>query len=133
VSIIQRMDHFTVLSGDLEKTREFYTMLGLREGERPNFKFPGIWFYNDEGKPILHVIAGRGVPEPPAGVIDHMAFWSKDLAATAEKLKSRRIEYDLRRLPPPYNVWQMFFKDPFGAMVELDFDPNEPAPTGWNG
>ena len=132
MSIIQKMDHFTVLSDDLDRTREFYTMLGLREGPRPAFKFPGIWFYADD-KPILHVIAGRGVPNPPAGVIDHMAFTSKDLAGAVEKLKARGIEYDLRRLPPPYDVWQMFFKDPFGAMVELDFDPAEPAPAGWQG
>jgi catechol 2,3-dioxygenase-like lactoylglutathione lyase family enzyme len=132
VSIIQKMDHFTVLSDDLDRTREFYTMFGLREGPRPAFKFPGIWFYADD-KPILHVIAGRGVPNPPAGVIDHMAFSAKDLVGSLEKLKSRGIEYDLRRLPPPYDIWQVFFKDPFGAMVELDFDPKEPAPADWRG
>jgi catechol 2,3-dioxygenase-like lactoylglutathione lyase family enzyme len=132
MSIIQRMDHFTVLSDDLDATREFYTMFGLREGPRPAFQFPGIWFYVDD-KPILHVISGRGVPNPPAGIIDHMAFSAKDLVGSLEKLKVRGIEYDLRRLPPPYDIWQLFFKDPFGAMVELDFDPKEPAPADWRG
>ena len=132
MSIIQAMDHFTVLSGDLAKTRDFYSMLGLREGDRPNFKFPGIWFYSGD-RPILHVIAGRELPKEAAGVIDHMAFRAKDLAGTVDKLKSRRLEYELRRLPDPYRTWQLFFRDPFGAMVELDFDPDEEAPAGWQG
>jgi catechol 2,3-dioxygenase-like lactoylglutathione lyase family enzyme len=132
MSIIQRMDHFTVLSGDLDKTRDFYTMLGLREGPRPNFRFPGIWFWSDD-RPILHVIAGRPLPQEPAGILDHMAFSARGLEDTMQKLKARGVEYDLRRLPDPYRTWQLFFRDPFGAMVELDFDPEEPAPAGWAG
>ena len=127
---IRAMNHFTVLSDDLDKTRKFYgAMLGLKEGKRPPFRFPGIWFY--AGKhPILHVIAGRPLPQDPAGVIDHMAFTAKDLPGTAAKLKRRRIKYDLRRLAGG-TQWQLFCKDPDGATVELDFDGKEKAPAGF--
>jgi len=127
---IQRMDHFTVLSADLAKTREFYARLGLTDGPRPAFKFPGLWLYSGE-HPILHVIAAETMPKPPDGAIDHIAFCAKNLVATKAMLESGGVACKLMRLPAPYDVWQLFFRDPFGAMVELDFDPAEPAPPDW--
>jgi catechol 2,3-dioxygenase-like lactoylglutathione lyase family enzyme len=129
MAIIQAMNHFTALSSDLDATRRFYgELLGLEEGPRPPFKFPGIWFYAGK-QPILHIIAGRPLPADPAGVIDHMAFTAHDLPATAAKLKQQGIEYDLRRLAGG-TQWQLFCRDPNGAVVELDFDGSEPAPPG---
>ena len=62
------------------------------------------------------------------GVIDHMAFTGFDLAGTVANLKARSIDYELRRLPD-YGTWQLFFDDPNGAKVELDFDKDERAPA----
>jgi catechol 2,3-dioxygenase-like lactoylglutathione lyase family enzyme len=128
--IVEKMDHFTVLSGDLDTTREFYGLLGLTVGPRPNFAFPGLWLYSN-GRPILHVIAADPMPAVPDGAIDHIAFRAQALGPTLEMLKARGVASKLMRLPSPYNVWQLFFRDPFGAMVELDFDPAEAAPEGW--
>jgi len=129
MAIIQAMNHFTVLSDDLDATRKFYgALMGLKEGPRPPFKFPGIWYYAGKD-PILHVIAGRKLPDDPAGVLDHMAFTAHDLPATAAKLKKEGVEYDLRRQPGT-EQWQLFCKDPNGAVVELDFDRAEKAPLG---
>lgn len=130
MAIIQAMNHFTVLTGDLDATRRFYgELMGLKEGPRPPFKFPGIWYYAGKD-PILHVIAGRPLPEDPAGVLDHMAFTAHDLPATAARLKSLGITYDLRRLPGG-EQWQLFCKDPNGATVELDFAGSEAAPADY--
>jgi len=124
---IVAMNHFTVLTKDLDATRDFYIgLLGLTEGKRPNLGFPGVWLYAG-GQPVLHVIAGRPLPPDPRGVLDHMAFSAKDLPAIAAKLKSRGIAYDLRRQPESA-TWQLFCLDPSGARVELDFDPSETAP-----
>jgi catechol 2,3-dioxygenase-like lactoylglutathione lyase family enzyme len=124
---IVAMNHFTVLTKDLDATREFYIgLLGLTEGQRPNLGFPGVWLYAG-GQPVLHVIAGRPLPPDPRGVLDHMAFSAKDLPAIAAKLKSRGIAYDLRRQAESA-TWQLFCLDPSGARVELDFDPSETAP-----
>ena len=39
---VQGMNHFTVLSDDLEETKKFYCdLLGFEVGPRPNFQFPG--------------------------------------------------------------------------------------------
>jgi catechol 2,3-dioxygenase-like lactoylglutathione lyase family enzyme len=121
------MNHFTVLTEDLAATNAFYVeLLGLSEGFRPDFDFPGSWLYAD-GRAILHVIAGRGVPANRRGVIDHMAFSARDLRGVVARLSERGIEYDLRRLPST-GAWQLFCSDPSGARVELDFEASEPAP-----
>jgi catechol 2,3-dioxygenase-like lactoylglutathione lyase family enzyme len=124
------MNHFTVLTDNLDKTLTFYAeLLDLHPGARPPFKFPGAWLYARGGnEPILHVIAGKPKEQLVKGVIDHMAFTGLDLAGTVANLKARSIDYDLRRLPD-YETWQLFFDDPNGAKVELDFDKNEPAPA----
>jgi len=122
------MNHFTILARDIEETRRFYTdILGLKEGYRPDMGFPGIWFYVGE-QWVLHVVAGRKMPSPPAGVIDHMAFSATGLPETLAKLKANGIDYRLSRQVGT-RVWQIFFDDPNGAKVELDFDPEEIAPA----
>ncbi len=124
------MNHFTILTDDLEKTLAFYAEhLGLRPGPRPPFAFPGAWLYGEGGSDaILHIIAGRPREELRKGVIDHMAFTGSDLARSVGKLKARGVAYDLRKLPA-YGTWQLFFFDPNGAKVEIDFDPAETAPA----
>lgn len=124
---ISGMNHFTVLTNDLGASKVFYMdILGLSEGFRPDLGFPGAWLYAD-GQAILHIVAGRGVPANPRGVIDHMAFSGRDLRSVAARLTEHSIAYDLRRLPST-GAWQLFCLDPNGARVELDFESSEPAP-----
>ena len=124
------MNHFTVLSTDLDRTLAFYCdTLDLRNGPRPPFDFPGAWLYSGD-TPVLHVITGRALPEVAAGVIDHMAFTGRDLVATVSMLQQRGIRFDLRRLVGR-GTWQLFCSDPDSARVEIDFDAAEPAPAGF--
>jgi len=118
------MNHFTILTDDVERTVDFYRdFLGLTAGLRPDFDFPGAWLYAD-AEPILHVIGGRPGSELRPGVIDHMAFTGRDLAGTLAALKARGIEHTCRRQVSS-GVWQVFFLDPNGAKVELDFAADE--------
>jgi catechol 2,3-dioxygenase-like lactoylglutathione lyase family enzyme len=118
------MNHFTILAGDVNATIDFYgDLLGLAPGPRPPFDFPGAWLYAG-GQPILHVIGGRPPTELRAGVIDHMAFTANGLRETLTRLERRGIAHDLRRLPGQ-GTWQLFFHDPNGARVELDFAADE--------
>lgn len=124
---VSGMNHFTVLTDDLDATITFYVdILGLSVGARPDLGFPGAWLYAG-GQAILHVIAGRALPADPRGVIDHMAFSARDLRGVAAQLTERGIKYDLRRLPD-VGDWQLFCHDPSGARVELDFEATEAAP-----
>ena len=125
---IQSMNHFTVLARDLDATKAFYVgLLGLAEGPRPPFTFPGAWLYVG-GQAVLHIIAGRPLPEPPAGVLDHVAFSANDLAGMAARLKAHGFGYELRR-QAGNGPWQLFCHDPNGAKVELDFAADEPPPA----
>ena len=40
------MEHYLVLTDDIEQTRDFYrAVLGLEDGFRPELGFPGYWLY----------------------------------------------------------------------------------------
>lgn len=124
---IQGLNHFTVLTDDLDASVEFYrSILGLEPGARPPFAFPGAWLYCG-GLPVLHIVAGRGVPDGPS-IIDHVALTATDLADTIATLKARHIGYTLRRQPGS-GQWQLFCHDPSGARLELDFPASEPPPA----
>lgn len=129
---VTSMNHFTILTDDLPATLAFYEEhLNLKAGARPPFTFPGAWLYADGGRgkdPILHIVAGKQKKDLVKGVIDHMAFSGKGLADAVGKLTANRIKYELRRLPD-YGTWQLFFFDPNGAKIEIDFDPQEIAPA----
>jgi len=125
------MNHFTILTDNVDGTIRFYDdMLGLRAGPRPAFDFPGAWLYASDGDAaILHVIGGRPREELKGGVIDHMAFTAVGLSDTLAKLEARNLPYQCRRLVG-VGTWQLFFHDPNGARVELDFDAAEPQHAG---
>jgi catechol 2,3-dioxygenase-like lactoylglutathione lyase family enzyme len=127
---VSAMNHFTILTDDLEGTTQFYgALLDLQPGPRPPFGFPGVWLYRPGAQhAILHVIADRPRRELVKGVIDHNAFTGEGLRETVRKLQARGIPYELQRLPV-YGTWQLFFYDPNGAKVEIDFDPAEPGPA----
>jgi catechol 2,3-dioxygenase-like lactoylglutathione lyase family enzyme len=122
------MNHFTVLTDDVARTVEFYhDLLGLADGYRPDLGFPGAWLYAGE-QAVLHVVGGRSKDDLKPGVIDHMAFSATGLAQTLARLDRLGIHYAHRR-QVGVGTWQVFFFDPNGARVELDFDPREPEPA----
>ncbi len=129
---VTRVDHFTILTDNLPATLAFYErFVGLVPGPRPPFTFPGAWLYTPGGdQAMLHIIAEQPSTRLIAGVIDHMAFFGADLQKTVARLTEAKIEFALRRLPG-YETWQLFFHDPNGAKVEIDFDRGETAPRGY--
>jgi len=121
------MNHFNILSDDLAACEHFYCdLLGLTKGDRPPFKFGGLWLYAG-GQPILHVNEARR-PLAGQGVIDHIAFSSRDLRGTVVKLQAENIRFSLNQQVGS-GIWQLFCQDPMGVKVELDFEASEPAPA----
>jgi catechol 2,3-dioxygenase-like lactoylglutathione lyase family enzyme len=52
---LTKMEHFLVLTADLDATRDFYCrVLGMREGPRPPLGFPGYWLYLGD-TPVIHI------------------------------------------------------------------------------
>lgn len=118
------MNHFTILARDMEATRRFYIdVLGLKEGYRPTLGFDGAWFYIGDAA-MLHVIGRGEIPDPKGGVFDHMAWSATDMNKTLRELRDHGVKYTVSQQTGS-RVWQVFFHDPNGAKIELDFDPEE--------
>lgn len=129
--VIQRPDHFTIVTDQLEATRGFYVdLLGMREGPRPPFPIPGLWLYVHD-HPVLHVVEVDQMPTPRRGALDHMAYWAEGLQETAATLRSHNVGLRLIRAPGSVRTWQLFFSDPNGVEVELDFAETEAPPKDW--
>ena len=126
---IDGLDHVTVVTSDLEAARRFYTgVLGLRDGDRPSFRFPGAWLYSGDS-PVVHLVARDAGRDASAGAIDHVAFRARDLAGVVARLRERGVAYELRSLPDR-GTHQLFVHDPDGVKIELDFAATEPLPEG---
>ena len=124
---IEALDHFTIATSDLEASRRFYVeALGLGDGARPPFDFPGAWLYCGPA-PVVHLVA-RGEAGPDStGAVDHIAFRAHGLAAAVARLRARGIAYSLRTIPGT-GLRQVFVHDPDGVKIELNFAAGEPLP-----
>lgn len=121
---VSGMNHFTILTDDVPRTVAFYgKLLGLRDGPRPSLGFPGAWLYAGDDA-ILHVVGGVGRERLRSGVIDHMAFTATGLSDALATLAEHGIEHTCRQQVGT-GFWQVFFFDPNGARVELDFAADE--------
>jgi catechol 2,3-dioxygenase-like lactoylglutathione lyase family enzyme len=121
------LDHCTVLSADLAAAREFYCdVLGLEEGSRPDMGFDGLWLYAG-GRAIVHIVASAEPTVARNTAIDHIAFRAGGLSGIVERMRARGLKHSLRRRPE--GGWQLFCRDPQGALIELDFAADEPDPA----
>jgi len=123
---IDGLDHFTITTADLARSRDFYVeVLGLVEGDRPPLGFPGHWLYAG-GRPILHLVGDgaatrAGGRERDTGGFDHIALAARGMKTLGEKLTARGIAFEARSVPGRPRK-QIFFTDPDGVKVELQFD-----------
>ena len=148
---IKRVDHYSIRTLDLETSRRFYTqVIGLREGPRPPFNFPGYWLYSGDPPTDLHNSArnyGRvhlmgfdrdnpqslseyvGDREPASakggtGALDHVAFAATGRDAMIERCRRHNVEF-FERAVPLLGLHQMFIKDPDGVTIELNYPASE--------
>jgi catechol 2,3-dioxygenase-like lactoylglutathione lyase family enzyme len=124
------LDHYNVSTRNLGDTVRFYEdVLGLTNGPRPPFDFPGAWLYS-EGRPVLHLndISPTDQPQrPDSGVIDHVAFGSRGFEAMKRHLAQKGVSFRVNVVPNSSRR-QIFVTDPNNVLIELNFDvANEPA------
>jgi catechol 2,3-dioxygenase-like lactoylglutathione lyase family enzyme len=118
---LNRLDHVTLLCADVERSRNFYRdVLGMADGDRPPFNFPGAWLYVD-GRPVIHLVGGRNKGDlTSTGSVDHVAFAARDLEGMRHHLNAMKILF--RETPVPGRaLHQIFLRDPDGVMIELTF------------
>jgi catechol-2,3-dioxygenase len=107
----------------LDSLCNFYAeVVGLSVGNRPPFKSFGYWLYAD-GQDILH-LSEAGADEVRtvglATTFDHVAFKCIGRSAFQQKLDQTGITYRVARVPQT-GQQQLFFQDPAGNGVELNF------------
>lgn len=141
---IGKLDHYSIRTLDLEASRRFYTeVMGFEAGFRPAFDFPGLWLYNGGSYPdttgMVHII---GVdPNNPEGLkaylgdrdleslkgtgtVDHMAFRATGVTEMRERLRKQGVAFRERTVPS-LQLHQMFFEDPSGVTIELNYPGSE--------
>jgi catechol 2,3-dioxygenase-like lactoylglutathione lyase family enzyme len=130
---LQHMEHFLVLTDDIEGTRSFYRdVLGLEDGFRADLGFAGYWLYLG-AVPVLHIAdweeyrvhsARTGIPvsrrAPGTGPLDHVAFNGRDVEAMVSSLQAHALPFH-RNDVPQVGLVQLFVDDPNGIKIEMNF------------
>lgn len=120
-----RIDHYNIRVplDRLETLCHFYTeALGLSVGERPPFRSTGFWLYA-QNHPLLHLVAFEDDIDAPAstGWFNHIALKCRNFNAVVMRLKAHGVAYEVEEVPL-LKQRQIFFRDPAGVGVELNFD-----------
>jgi catechol 2,3-dioxygenase-like lactoylglutathione lyase family enzyme len=132
---LTQLDHFSIRTADVDGTRDFFVqVLGLTDGERPPFNFPGAWLYCGD-KDVIHIIGidpndKSGLVEylgdrdeaalTGTGAIDHLAFMADGLDIMRDRLEQAGVATREREVPL-LGVRQVFLEDPNGVTIELNF------------
>ena len=135
---IDRMDHYAIRTEKLQESRDFYVdVVGLKEGPRPDFGFPGHWLYCDDKAAVIHLIHfnadanGNGqfdgimgnraaFSDSGTGSIDHLAFRASDVEGFKQRLQDLSVPLRERDIPD-FDLHQIFLEDPNGVTIELNF------------
>lgn len=130
---IEGLNHFNIIAPAvlMAGVRNFYVdVVGLQEGYRPDFGFPGHWLYAGE-LAVLHLMDGDAIDSASGaagstgtGHLDHIAFTATDLKATEARLAGLGVEFRKSEFPD-FHLAQLFLRDPVGLGVELNFTVNE--------
>jgi catechol 2,3-dioxygenase-like lactoylglutathione lyase family enzyme len=129
---LTKMEHFLVLTADMEKTRDFYCkVLGLREGPRPPLGFPGYWLYLGEVA-VIHIAewrtytshsSSRDIPvtteAPGTGALDHIAFNATDYEELLARLDRNGVKA-MKNVTNVNGLRQVFLLDPNGIKLEIN-------------
>src|SRR4051794_14801854 len=130
---ITHMQHYMVLSKNLEKTRAFYCdVLGLRTGPRPPFDFEGLWIYVGDVAAV-HVATqssyeGTGRVAASAarhgsGSVDHIAFSANNYDELIASFNRHGVKYRATQVPGS-DLRQLFVLDPDGIQIEINIRAN---------
>ena len=112
------LDHWNTDCKDLEDGAFYERYVGLKDGDRPPFMFPGAWMYAGE-KPILHIVSENGRKDHGTGAIDQSPSTARTSRAASPD-EEGRVPYEVRKVPKR-PLQQVFVHDPDGVMIELNF------------
>ena len=113
-----RLNHVLVVARDLDSMRDFFVeAVGLTDGPRPPFGFPGNWLY-DGDHACIHLAEGSREGE---GIVDHVAFDGDDYDELVARLERTGRPYRVSEVPGR-DIRQVFVDGPEGIKVEVGFE-----------
>jgi catechol 2,3-dioxygenase-like lactoylglutathione lyase family enzyme len=113
------LHHVNICARDLKATIAFYVdAIGLTEGARPPFGFPGAWLY-DGARAAVHLNLVGEEPDSARAALDHVAFAYDALDPVLERLHGLGLRATPPTTVPGTAIRQCFVKDPNGVTVEL--------------
>jgi len=126
MSLIRALDHVNIRTADLAATKALFVgVLGLTEGWRPPFPFPGAWLYAGD-KDVVHLIQ---VDQPAGGSdsssLDHFAFDIADYDEALARIEATGLSFRASTTPGT-SVKQIFVRDPNGVTLELNWKGDRP-------
>jgi len=124
---LAKLDHVNIRTANLSAMVGYYEeVLGLSNGARPPFGFPGAWLYCGETAAV-HLVEVPEAPSPEGELrLEHFAFSAAGLADFLGLLRRRGEDYRISVVPGP-NIIQVNIFDPDGNHIHVDFAPAEAA------
>ncbi|UCH23483.1 MAG: VOC family protein [Deltaproteobacteria bacterium] len=120
---IKYLDHFNIKAskGQLSEVRDFYIdVLGFKVGFRPKLSGPGQWLYAGSNA-MVHLSEDENRTSRKAeDFLDHIAMRCVGVNEFAKKLDEYSIQFRPAYIPE-IDLTQLFFKDPAGVTIELNF------------
>jgi catechol 2,3-dioxygenase-like lactoylglutathione lyase family enzyme len=124
--LVSGLDHVNIRTADLAAAKRlFVDVLGLRDGWRPPFPFPGAWLYAGD-KDIVHLVEVTAPAAPSdASALDHFAFDIADYDEVLKRVEACGLPFRATATPGT-SVRQIFVRDPNGVTVELNWKGDRP-------
>lgn len=115
------LDHINLRVSDQDNDvlqRLFGAVMGLRDGYRPLFSFPGQWLYGEPDNAMLHVVHNASTPAN-AIHLGHIAFRTDEPAGDVlARLQISRLSHAATQTPD--GRVQIFLPLPGGLVIELN-------------
>lgn len=126
---LQKLDHVNLRTCNLEAMVDWYqSILGMENGARPPFAFPGAWLYVGD-QAVVHLV---GVDDEPGAIeprIEHFAFTATGLTEFLMRLEKAQVTYEAVRVPG-FGILQINLSDCDGNHIHIDFSPEEADAAG---
>ncbi len=118
-----KLDHVNIRTARLDAMRAWYVeALGLEDGWRPPFPFPGAWLYTGKDA-VVHLVGVDAQPgAPEAGLrLEHFAMSNDgDIDAFRARLAKADVAVEDAHVPGT-NIVQLNVRDPDGNHIHIDF------------
>jgi catechol 2,3-dioxygenase-like lactoylglutathione lyase family enzyme len=122
-----QFDHLNVVTNAHPQALAFFRdVMGLRNGDRPPFPFPGDWLYPadaGQGEACVHAVHAASAPlqgvDAPALRLHHLAFRTDEPApAVLQRVLGCGLPHRISTLPGQPRM-QIFVTLPGGLVMEL--------------